>query len=64
MKFLLNEKIYLPIIYIALGVLGYIIIKNIINKVIKRIKTGSSVGTNKRSNTIVSLITNIIKYKL
>lgn len=62
MKFLLNEKIYLPIIYIALGILGYIIIKNIINKIIKRIKTGSSVGTNKRRNTIVSLITNIIKY--
>ena len=60
MNFILNEKIYLPIIYIILGVIIYSIIKNIINKVSKKIKIEK--GANKRKNTIVSLANNIIKY--
>lgn len=60
MKFLLNEKIYLPIIYITLGVIFYTIIKSIINRLSKKIKIEK--GMNKRKNTIVSLINNLIKY--
>lgn len=60
MKFLLNEKVYLPIIYITMGVVIYAVIKKIINKISKNIKTKNS--HDKRKNTIVSLISNIIKY--
>ena len=51
MKFLLNEKIYLPIVYIGLGIIIYIIIKNVINKLCSKIKVDK--GINKRKNTIV-----------
>lgn len=60
MKYLLNEKIYLPIIYILLGVFIYAIIKTILNKFSKKIKIQK--GAVKRKNTIVSLINNIVKY--
>jgi len=60
MKILLNEKIYLPIVYIIMGVIIYAIIKKTINKVSKKIKVET--GINKRKNTIVSLINNLIKY--
>ena len=60
LKFLLNEKIYLPIVYIVLGVIVYIIVKTIINKLSKKIRVQK--GINKRKDTIVSLINNIIKY--
>ena len=60
MKYLLNEKIYLPIIYIFLGVFIYIIIKTILNKFSKKLKIQK--GAVKRKNTIVSLINNIVKY--
>ena len=56
MKFLFNEKVYLPIIYICLGILIY----GIIRKVTKKIKIDTVID--KRKNTIVSLINNIIKY--
>lgn len=60
MRFLFNEKIYLPLLYIILGIIIYIIIKKIINNLSKKIKTAK--GLNKRKDTIVSLITNLIKY--
>lgn len=60
MKFLLNEKIYLPIIYIVLGITAYIIIQNIIKRISSKIKANKVID--KRKNTIVSLINNIIKY--
>ncbi len=60
MKFLLKEKVYLPIVYIILGVIIYFILKGIINKVSRNIKTSN--GFTKRKNTIVSLVNNIIKY--
>ena len=60
MEFLLNEKIYLPIIYVILGIIAYIVIKNIIKRVSNKIKTNNIID--KRKNTIVSLISNIIKY--
>lgn len=60
MDVLLNEKIYLPIVYVGIGVIIYIIIKNVINKLCSKIKVDK--GINKRKNTIVSLINNLIKY--
>lgn len=60
MKFLLNEKVYLPVIYVIIGTIAYGIIKKIINNISKKIKTTK--GLNKRKNTIVSLISNLVKY--
>lgn len=60
MEFLLNEKFYLPIVYIVLGIVIYAIIKKVINKISKKIKMDK--GMNKRKDTIVSLISNLIKY--
>lgn len=60
MNFVLNEKVYLPIIYVILGTISYIVIKNIIKRISNRIKTNNIID--KRKNTIVSLISNIIKY--
>lgn len=54
--FIKSEKVYLPIIYIALGLIIYNIIKIIINKISK------NKHIDKKKKTIVSLIKNIIKY--
>lgn len=56
MKILLNEKIYLPIIYIIIGVILYGILKRIVDRAIKNKKIDN------RKMTIISLINNIIKY--
>ena len=54
--FIKSEKVYLPIIYIALGLIIYNIIKIIINKISK------NKHIDKKKKTIISLIKNIIKY--
>lgn len=61
MKLIINPKIYLPVIYILLGLLAYFILKKINNKINKKIIV-SSRATDKKKNTIISLINNIIKY--
>ena len=60
MKFILNEKVYLPVVYIIIGVVIFLILKRITNRLTKNIK--SSKVVNKRKNTIVALINNLIKY--
>lgn len=55
LNFIKNEKFYLPIIYIVLGIIIYSIIKIVINKISKH------KYVNKKKMTIISLIRNIIK---
>ncbi|MGM9882267.1 MAG: mechanosensitive ion channel family protein [Bacilli bacterium] len=54
-----NEKLYLPIIYIIIGVVLNAIISRIFNKVNFKHK---STGKDKRKDTIISLCKNIFKY--
>lgn len=62
LEFLQSEKFYLPIIYIVLGILIYVIVSKTITKVNNiNIKYGGK-GVDKRKNTVIALIKNIIKY--
>ncbi len=56
MDFIKNEKFYLPLIYILIGIIVYNIIKNIVNKLMH------NKHVDNRRITIISLIKNIIKY--
>lgn len=56
MKFIQNEKIYLPIVYILLGTIIYFLIKKIVSKI------SSNKHIDKKKQTIISLIKNILKY--
>lgn len=57
---LLNEKIYLPIVYLIMGIIIYNILKKITNNLSKKIKVNKN--TNKRKDTIISLVNNLLKY--
>ena len=59
MKILTNEKFYLPLFYIILGWFIYICIKTTVRKISKMHIHGVQ---DKRKNTVVSLVNNIIKY--
>lgn len=61
LKFLQSEKFYMPIIYIVVGIVLYAIIARMITKV-SCINIKHSKGIDKRKNTVVALIKNIIKY--
>ena len=56
MKILLNEKVYLPIVYIIMAIILYAILKRIIDRTVK------SKRIDNRKMTIISLVNNIIKY--
>lgn len=63
-KFIISEKIYLPILYIVGAFIIYFILSRIVNKVlvINKIKKNKSNIQKKREETIVNLIKSIIKY--
>lgn len=61
LEFISNKLFYMPILYIATGIIIYLIISKIINKVSKMNAKMNS-GIAKRKITIISLIKNIIKY--
>ena len=61
-KFILSKKFYLPIIYIIIGIIVYILISNTIIKISKVKVLNNNKGTDKRKKTIIVLINNIIKY--
>lgn len=56
MKILLNEKIYLPIVYIIIGIILYTILRKLVDRTFKSKKIDN------RKMTIISLANNIIKY--
>ena len=59
--FVQSEKFYLPIIYVVVGILIYALIAKMITN-ISKINIKHSKGIDKRKNTVVVLIKNIIKY--
>ena len=63
-KFIQSEKFFMPIIYIGVGVLIYMLIAKVITDLsrinIKHVGKGS--GIDKRKVTVVNLFKNIIKY--
>lgn len=59
--FIKNDKIYLPIIYIVIGIFIYSIITKMISS-ISKIDIRKNKGLDKRKNTIIILIKSIIKY--
>ena len=61
LDFIKNEKFYLPIIYIVIGIVIYSIITKMIGS-ISKIDIKKSKGLDKRKNTIIVLIKSIIKY--
>ena len=62
LDFLQNEKFYLPIVYVVGGIIVYILVSKTIDKIsCINIKYGG-VGADKRKNTVIALIKNIIKY--
>lgn len=62
LDFFKSEKFYLPIVYVVVGIIVYVIVSKAIDKVnCINIKYGG-IGTDKRKNTVIALIKNIIKY--
>ena len=59
-KFITNEKFYLPIVYIVIGLILYLMIEKIIDKISKR-HIGNR-GKDKRKDTIINLGRSIFKY--
>ena len=59
-KFITNEKFYLPIIYVIIGLALYFILKKVIDKITNR-HTGTS-GRDKKKDTIINLCKSIFKY--
>ncbi len=55
-----NKKVYMPIIYILIGIIIYSILSKVINKILER--HSSSKGKDKRRGTIINLLKSIIKY--
>ena len=60
-RFIESEKFYMPIIYVIAGLVVYAVIAKIITN-ISRINIKHNKGIDKRKNTVVVLIKNIIKY--
>lgn len=56
LDFIKNEKFYLPVAYLLLGIIIYNIIRVLINKISK------NKHVDKKKRTIISLIKNVIKY--
>lgn len=64
-KFITCDKFYLPVIFIAVGIISYTIISKTIVKVSKindYIGKSHSKGYDKRKSTVIGLINNVIKY--
>ena len=60
-EFIMSSKFYLPMIYIAVGIIIFKVISEVITRMSKVSIHGSS-GSDKKKMTLVSLIKNIIKY--
>ena len=59
-KVITSNKFYLPFIYIVIGVVLYLVVSNIVDKIMTRHKSGR--GRDKRKDTIINLSKNIFKY--
>lgn len=61
LKFIQSEKFYLPIIYIVVGMFIYFVVAKMITS-ISKIDIKHNKGIDKRKNTVIVLVKNIIKY--
>lgn len=59
-KFITNEKVYMPIVYIVIGVVIYSLLSKVINKLLSR-HSGKSFK-DKRKGTIINLLRSVVKY--
>lgn len=59
-EFMTNKKVYMPIVYIVLGILLYSILSSVINKILAKSK--GQRGKDKRRDTIINLARSVIKY--
>ena len=59
-KFVTNEKVYMPLVYILLGVIVYSILSRVINKLLSK-HSGKSYK-DKKKGTIINLVRSIVKY--
>lgn len=58
--FFTNEKIYMPLVYLLIGIVVYNVLSRVISKVLSR-NSGKSFR-DKRKNTIINLIRSVVKY--
>jgi len=63
LEFVQSEKFYLPIIFIMAGMFIYVVLSKMITSVSK-IDIKRSKGLDKRKNTVIALIKNIVKYTI
>lgn len=59
-KFATNEKVYMPIIYILIGIIAYSLLSKVINRLLSK-HNGKSYK-DKRKGTIINLLRSIVKY--
>ena len=59
-KFITNEKVYMPIVYILIGVIIYSLLSSVINKLLSK-HNGKSYK-DKRRGTIINLVRSVVKY--
>ena len=59
-KFVTNEKVYMPLVYILLGVIVYSVLSRVINKLLSK-HSGKSYK-DKKKGTIINLVRSIVKY--
>ena len=60
LKFITNEKVYMPLVYILLGVIVYSVLSRVINRLLSK-HSGKSYK-DKKKGTIINLVRSIIKY--
>lgn len=59
-KFITNEKVYMPVVYILIGVIIYSLLSKVIDKLLSR-HSGKSYK-DKRKGTIINLLRSVVKY--
>ena len=59
-KFITNEKVYMPVVYILIGVIIYSLLSKVIDKLLSR-NSGKSYK-DKRKGTIINLLRSVVKY--
>lgn len=58
--FISDKKVYMPLVYILIGIIIYSVLSKVINRILER--HGSNKAKDKRRGTIINLIKSVIKY--
>ena len=59
-KFVTNEKVYMPLVYILIGIIIYSLLSKVINKLL--LKNSGKSHKDKRKGTIINLVKSVVKY--